>query len=73
MDISIGDRVSVTVPLSYLKTADPMPMLRPPDLISADEVGKVLSLKGIDLVEVCFRNGKFLIPIDRLKKITQEQ
>ena len=42
MEFSIGDKVCLTVPLSFLKTTDPMPMLRPPDLVSPEEVGKSL-------------------------------
>ena len=30
MTVSIGDRLRLTASQTYLKTADPMPMLRPP-------------------------------------------
>ena len=67
MDFSIGDKVVLTVPLPYLKTSDPMPMLRPPDLISPDETGEIVGLRAKDTVEVRYRNGNFLIPADRLE------
>ena len=66
MNYKIGDKVSLSLPLPYLKTADPMPMLRPPDLVSSEEIGQVVALKSAGIVEVQFRRGRFLIPIDRL-------
>ena len=39
MTFSIGDKVRLAEVPTYLKTADPMPMLRPPDLISLGEQG----------------------------------
>ena len=61
MDLSIGDKVFLKVPLPYLKTADPMPMLRPPDLVSSEEVGEIVALIGAETVKVRFRRGTFLI------------
>tara|TARA_Y100001968_G_C18923592_1_gene510909 strand:- start:72 stop:299 length:228 start_codon:yes stop_codon:yes gene_type:complete len=67
MEFSIGDRVTLVMPLPYLKTSDPMPMLRPPDLVSTDELGEIIGLRALDIVEVRFRRGTFLIPADRLQ------
>ena len=50
MDLIIGTKVYLSSPLSYLKTNDPMPMLRPPDLVSLDEVGEVVGqVVGVDV------------------------
>ncbi len=68
MDYSIGDNVSLAVPLPYLKTAESMPMLRPPDLVSTEEVGKIVALNPKDVVSVKFRRGTFLIPRQHLRK-----
>ena len=68
MDFSIGDKVFLIMPLPYLKTADPMPMLRPPDLVSSDEIGEIVGLISANTVKVLFRRGIFLIPIDHLAK-----
>ncbi len=68
MDLSIGDLVFLKVPLPYLKTADPMPMLRPADLVSSEEVGEVVGLEEIDVARVRFRRGIFLIPLEKLSK-----
>ena len=68
MNLEIGDTVLLKAPLSYLKTADPMPMLRPPDLVSPEEPGQIVAIKTMGIVVVRFRRGTFLIPIDRLTK-----
>ena len=67
MNFSIGEKVSLQVPLPYLKTADSISMLRPPDLVSLDEVGLIIGIRPNDLLEVKFRRGNFLIPSERLK------
>ena len=67
MRFSVGAKVSLQVPMPYLKTADPISMLRPPDLVSLDEVGEIMGIRPNDLLEVKFRRGNFLIPSERLK------
>ena len=52
MKFEIKDRVKLIAPISYLKTSDNMPMLRPPDLVAIDEIGEILSIKSPDTVEV---------------------
>ena len=68
-EFSIGDKVSLQVPMPYLKTIDSVSMLRPPDLVSVDEVGVIVGIRPKDLLEVKFRRGDFLIPAERLKTI----
>ena len=34
MKFEINDKVKLIAPVSYLKTSDNMPMLRPPDLVA---------------------------------------
>jgi len=69
MNFKINQKVKLIAPLTYLKTSENMPMLRPPDLVAIDEIGEVLSLKSPETVEVQFRRGKFLIDIDKLEKV----
>ena len=69
MKFVVKDKVRLIVPVSYLKTSDNMPMLRPPDLVAIDEIGEVLSIKSPNTVEVKFRRGSFLIDIDKIEKI----
>ena len=49
MKFEIKDKVKLIAPVSYLKTSDNMPMLRPPDLVAIDEVGEIISIKSPDL------------------------
>ena len=72
MKFSIGEKVSLQVPMSYLKTVDSVSMLRPPDLVSLDEVGVIMGIRPKDLLEVKFRRGNFLIPADRLKVVKKD-
>ena len=69
MGLKINDRVKITMPLAYLKTADNMPMLRPPDLVAIDEIGEIISIKSPDTAEIKFRRGTFLIDIDKIEKV----
>ena len=68
MEFDIQDKVKLISPVSYLKTSDNMPMLRPPDLVAIDEIGEIISIKSPDTLEVKFRRGSFLIDIDRIEK-----
>ena len=72
MKFSIGAKVSLQVPLPFLKTADSISMLRPPDLVSLDEVGVIMGVRPNDLFEVKFRRGNFLIPSERLKILYED-
>ena len=64
---AVGDAVQLKGRLQYLKTADPMPMLRPPDLVDPEELGEVLALKARNQLAVRFRRGTFLIGADQLQ------
>ena len=65
--LRVGDQVVVVASLRYLKTAEPMPMLRPPDLIDAGEVGCISEQRAGDLLAVRFRRGTFLLGADQLR------
>lgn len=69
MDFSIGDKVSLRIVLPFLRTADSMPILRPPDLVSTDEIGEIVGIRTADNVEVLFREGKFIISTEHLLKV----
>ena len=72
MKFSIGEKVSLQVPMPYLKTVDTVPMLRPPDLVSLDEVGVIIGIRPKNLLEVKFRRGNFLVPEERLKLLSKD-
>jgi len=58
---SVGDIVELAAAPRYLKSADPMPMLRPPDLVDGGELGRVTEIRPLDQLAVRFRRGTFLI------------
>jgi len=63
----IGSQVRLRSLPAYLKTADPMPMLRPPDLVDAAEVGEVVGLRALEQLAVHFRRGTFLVEARQLE------
>tara|TARA_A100001035_G_scaffold257076_1_gene232838 strand:- start:374 stop:583 length:210 start_codon:yes stop_codon:yes gene_type:complete len=69
MKFEIKDKVKLIAPVSYLKTSENMPMLRPPDLVAIEEVGEILSIKSPETVEVKFRRGCFLLDINKIRKV----
>jgi len=69
MPLSVGDRCRLIRRQSYLKTADPMPMLRPSDLVEAGEVGEVVALHPLETVAVRFQRGAFLLGLDQLERV----
>ena len=69
MKFEVKDKVKMIAPVSYLKTSDNMPMLRPPDLVAINEIGEIISIKSPDTVEVKFRRGSFLIDIDKIETV----
>jgi hypothetical protein len=58
---AVGQMVRLTQRPRYLKSADPMPMLRPPDLVDDQEVGVVMELRPQGHYAVRFRRGTYLI------------
>jgi hypothetical protein len=69
-DFLIGDRVKVTTLPKYLKTAEPMPMLRPSDLIELNEEGLIVDRRPGNYWVVRFNRGSFLIENQYLAKIS---
>jgi Protein of unknown function (DUF3148) len=67
--LAVGDRVRLLQAPAYLKTADAMPMLRPPDLVDAGESGQVVALKALGQVAVRFRRGTFLLEAQHLQRL----
>ncbi len=66
---AIGTRVTLLHPLSYLKTAESRPMLRPPDLVDPGEIGQVIAHQALGQCAVRFRRGSFLIEARDLRSI----
>lgn len=60
-EFAIGETVRVVVLPPYLKTSDPMPMLRPPDVVQIGEEGVVMDRRPGGYWSVRFTRGTFLI------------
>ena len=60
-EFSIGQKVRLVVQPSYIKTAESMPILRPPNVVRLGEVGTILSYKPGNYWTVRFEKGAFLI------------
>jgi hypothetical protein len=67
--IAIGSTVKLNKVLTYVKTAESKPMLRPGTVISIGEEGTVISRHPADTWGVRFVRGSFLINHDDLEAI----
>lgn len=75
-EFPIGSKVRVVELPPYVKTADPMPMLRPPNVISIGEEGIVLDRRPGGYWGVRFGMGAFLIEsqyIESTEKLPESQ
>ena len=67
----VGDRVRVVALPPYIKTAEPMPMLRPPNLIHLGEEGIVLDRRPGGYWGVRFDRGAFLLESQYLESVVE--
>lgn len=66
---TIGSKVRVIAIPPYVKTADPMPMLRPPDLISLGEEGIVIDRRPGGYWGIKFASGAFLLDSEYIEAV----
>jgi hypothetical protein len=59
--ITIGSKIKLIALPPYLKTAEPMPMLRPADILEIGEEGVVLDRRPGGYWGIKFQKGAFLI------------
>lgn len=69
----VGDRVRIIARPPYLKSAETMPMLRPPDLVELGEEGVVRSRKPGGYLGVRFTRGTFLIDAQYIEIVNAEK
>lgn len=67
--INVGDRVKIVTLPPYLKTAEPMPMLRPADLLSIGDEGVVIDRRPGGYWGVRFERGAFLIELQYVELV----
>ena len=60
-EFNIGIAVRIIALPTYLKTADPMPMLRSPSLLALGEIGQIIDRKPGNYWAVKFDHSSFLI------------
>ncbi|WP_416671945.1 regulatory protein SipA [Egbenema bharatensis] len=65
---SIGDRVRIVTLPPYVKTAEPMPMLRPPNVVQLGEEGVVVDRRPGGW-GVRFAKGLFLLDEQYLESV----
>ena len=68
-EFAIGETVRVVALPPYLKTSDPMPMLRPPDIIQIGEEGIVMDRRPGGYWSIRFTRGTFLIDSQYIESI----
>lgn len=69
---TVGDRVRLAVRPPYFKTAEPLPMLRPSDLVLMGEEGIILEQRPGGYWAVKFERGSFLVDSTYLERAIQE-
>ena len=72
MSFIVGDRVRLKSQPPYLKSADPMPMLRPPDLVPVGAVGIILEQRPGGYWAIKFERGAFLVDAPYLERAIVE-
>lgn len=66
----IGDRIKLATMPTYLKTADPMPMLRSAELLSVGEEGIITDRRPGGYWSVRFTQGAFLLESKYLEAVS---
>jgi Protein of unknown function (DUF3148) len=56
-----GDMIRIVSLPTHLKTADPMPMLRPPNLLTIGDLGQIIDRKPGNYWVIKFDRGAFLL------------
>jgi hypothetical protein len=59
--LKVGDRVKIIALPTYIKTAEPMPMLRPPHLLTVGEEGIIMERRPGGYWGIRFTQGAFLL------------
>lgn len=72
-EFKTGDRVCLAAAPPYFKTAEPMPMLRPPNVVQLEEEGVILGREPGDTWRVRFSRGAYLVDQKYLSAIASHQ
>lgn len=69
LELAVGDRVCLSQSPPFFKTAEPMPMLRPPDTVALADEGMITEQRPGKTWVVRFDRGSFLVDSDYLRKL----
>ncbi|MGF1492285.1 MAG: regulatory protein SipA [Microcoleaceae cyanobacterium] len=72
-EFKIHQKVRVVALPEYIKTAEPMPMLRPPNVVKLGEIGIVLDRRPGGYWGVQFEKGAFLMESQYLEPINEPE
>lgn len=72
-EFEIHQKVRVIGLPPYVKTAEPMPMLRPPNVIKLGEIGTVIDRRPGGYWGVLFEKGAFLMDRQYLEAVQDSQ
>lgn len=70
--ITVGTKVKLIALPPYLKTAEPMPMLRPSDILEIGEEGIIFDRRPGGYWGVKFQKGAFLLETQYLEPVISE-
>ena len=68
--MKVGDRVKLIALPPFVKTADPMPMLRSPDILTVGEEGTIVDRRPGGYWGVKLSHGSFLIDSQYLELVS---
>jgi hypothetical protein len=68
-EFAVGDRVRVIALPRYVKTAEPMPMLRPPNVVHIGEEGVILDRRPGGYWGIRFTKGAFLMDSQYIESV----
>jgi hypothetical protein len=68
-ELTIGTRVQIIKLPAYIKTADPMPMLRPPTVLQIGEVGTIFDRRPGNYWAIKFDRGSYLIEPEYIEAV----
>ena len=68
--INVGDTIKVIALPPYIKTAEPMPMLRPPNVIKLDEQGVIIDRRPGGYWGIRFAQGAFMLEAEYFEVVS---
>lgn len=71
-EFTIGDKVRLVALPPYFKTAEPMPMLRPQNVVRLGEMGVILDRRPGNFWSVRFNRGAYLLDSQYLEQVGSE-